>query len=442
MTALAGARVLGHDPHADLHRGPPGGVDGREAHQQLADGNRLDERHPVDPRGHDAPAAVSDGGDRGRLVADLHHHAAVHEAGGVRVLHSHPADQLRARRGDRARRRRAGHGLVVVLLVTLLLGRARRVGGRAGALGRGGGRDRRGRGPGGGVERFGGLVAELVAQHHQVLGLAAGDLGPGGGEVLAVESLRRAEIEVELLALELLEVVQVLLRALQPVQPGEQVLEVAGGRIVESLHPVEDGGVRRASRARPAGRSRARRARCAARSRAPAPGRGSGRACVLQLRLDPVGVGGRRVGERGDLLEADRVHEEVAQVVVVGRLGERQGRAQGAGGGQRARGERRAAERVAAGLGGGAHWESVLVDVVEVVDVVDVVERGLGHERLPGGPGDERGRHLVARRRGRGSSPARRPPGRGSRRSWRADRSSPAAGRPGGRPRSRGSRSP
>ena len=91
----------------------------------------------------------------------------------------------------------------------------------------------------------------------------------------------------------------------------------------------------------------------------------------LQLRLDPVGVGGSRVGERGDLLEPDRVHEEVAQVVVVGRLGERQRRAQGAGGGQRARGERRAAERVAAGLGGGAHWESVLVDVVEVVDVVD-----------------------------------------------------------------------
>ena len=93
MAHLAGARVLGLDAHADLHRGAPRGVHPRAARQQLADLHRVQERHAVDRRGHDAAAGVLDRRDARRLVAHLHHGAAVHEAGAVGLLDPHPADQ-------------------------------------------------------------------------------------------------------------------------------------------------------------------------------------------------------------------------------------------------------------------------------------------------------------------------------------------------------------
>ena len=45
-----------------------------------------------------APAAVADGSDSGGLVAELHHHPAVDEAGRVRVADPHPLDQDGPRR--------------------------------------------------------------------------------------------------------------------------------------------------------------------------------------------------------------------------------------------------------------------------------------------------------------------------------------------------------
>jgi hypothetical protein len=48
---LADDQVLGGQPDADLHRGPPGVVDaGREGHQ-FADVHRLAEDHRVDREG-------------------------------------------------------------------------------------------------------------------------------------------------------------------------------------------------------------------------------------------------------------------------------------------------------------------------------------------------------------------------------------------------------
>ena len=102
------ARLLGLDPHADLHRGPPGGVDRRGERHELADVDRLQERHPVHARGDHAAARVPDGREARDLVAELHHRAAVHVAGGVGVDEAHPADEHRARVGGFTR---AWHGM-------------------------------------------------------------------------------------------------------------------------------------------------------------------------------------------------------------------------------------------------------------------------------------------------------------------------------------------
>ena len=110
---------------------------------------------------------------------------------------------------------------------------------------------------------------------------------------------------------------------------------------VEALDVVEDGGVGGRVGLRRAGRSRARRSRCAGRSRAPAPGRGRSRASCLSFASMPLVAGGGRVGERGDLLEPDRLDEEVAQVVVGRRLGARRAPGAGAGGGVERRRRRR-----------------------------------------------------------------------------------------------------
>ena len=66
-------------------------------------------------------------------------------------------------------------------------------------------------------------------------------------------------------------------------------------------------------------------------------------------------VGRARVGEHRDLLEPDRLDQEVAQVVVARRLGAGEGRPQRAGRQHRPRSERSAAQQLAAVLGGVAH---------------------------------------------------------------------------------------
>jgi len=101
VAALAASRVLRLHPNADLHRGPPGGIDRGGAGEELTHGDREDEGHPIHRRGDDAPAAVADGGDACGLVAELHHHAAVDEAGGVRVADPHPPDEDRPGLGGR-----------------------------------------------------------------------------------------------------------------------------------------------------------------------------------------------------------------------------------------------------------------------------------------------------------------------------------------------------
>ena len=101
VAALAGDRVLGLDPDADLHRGPPDRVDAGAACQQLADEDGMQEGHPVHRRRHRAVARVLDRGEARGLVAQLHHRAAVNEAAGVGVRDRHPPDE------DRGRVRRA-----------------------------------------------------------------------------------------------------------------------------------------------------------------------------------------------------------------------------------------------------------------------------------------------------------------------------------------------
>ena len=133
---------------------------------------------------------MADRRDRGGLVAGLHHHAAVHEAGGVRVLDSRPADQLRARLRDRARLQGRVHCefelwlALAALAATRLRGLARR-------------------------------LALEPAEHDEVLGLAAGDLGRGGREVGAVEPWALARVERELRLLEDGQKVEVLGRRLR-----------------------------------------------------------------------------------------------------------------------------------------------------------------------------------------------------------------------------------
>ena len=58
--------VLGLDAHADLHRGAPGGVDRRVEGHQLAEVDRLEERHAVHAGGDHAAARVPDRRDRRR----------------------------------------------------------------------------------------------------------------------------------------------------------------------------------------------------------------------------------------------------------------------------------------------------------------------------------------------------------------------------------------
>ena len=87
------------------------------------------------------------------------------------------------------------------------------------------------------------------------------------------------------------------------------------------------------------------------------------------------GVGGVRVGEHGHLLESDRLDQEVAQILVVGRLGDGRGGAQQAAGGDGSGGDRSAPQHLAAVRCLGAHpLPVVVVEVLEVVLVVEVVE--------------------------------------------------------------------
>src|SRR6185436_17672374 len=82
---------------------PPHRVHRGLEREQVADVDGLQERHPVDRGRHHARAGVADSGGGGRLVAQLHHRAAVHEAGDVGIGRPHPLDEDGARLADRSR---------------------------------------------------------------------------------------------------------------------------------------------------------------------------------------------------------------------------------------------------------------------------------------------------------------------------------------------------
>ncbi len=90
VAPLPGQRILGLHPHPNLHRRPPRSVDACRKRHELADVDRDKKRHPINRRRDDRSVRVADSREPGSLVTQLHHGAAVNEAGDVRLLGSHP----------------------------------------------------------------------------------------------------------------------------------------------------------------------------------------------------------------------------------------------------------------------------------------------------------------------------------------------------------------
>ena len=111
VAARGGARILGLDAHADLHRRLADEVDLRLQPHDLAEMDRREERQAVDRRRDHVAARVAHAGHRRGDVDPLHHLAAEDRAERVGVAGQDDLRHLDARSARRLCRPAVAHGL-------------------------------------------------------------------------------------------------------------------------------------------------------------------------------------------------------------------------------------------------------------------------------------------------------------------------------------------
>jgi hypothetical protein len=97
VLALTGDHVLDLDANADLERRGADVVHACLHRDEIAHVDRMQERHLVHRDRHAHPTGVLDRRDAGGGVDELHHLAAVHDPGDVRVRDLHQLDECRLR---------------------------------------------------------------------------------------------------------------------------------------------------------------------------------------------------------------------------------------------------------------------------------------------------------------------------------------------------------